>query len=45
MPKELVAMRLDADVLAWLRGFGPGYSTRANAILRSMLTNAKGANA
>lgn len=27
-------MRLDRDVLAWLKGYGEGYSTRINRILR-----------
>jgi uncharacterized protein (DUF4415 family) len=34
-------MRLDADVAAWLRAFGPGYSTRANAILKAVMARAK----
>ena len=32
--KKPVAIRLDADVLAWLRHFGPGYQSRINDILR-----------
>jgi len=35
--KKLVAVRLDADVLEWLQQYGPGYSTRINAILRSVM--------
>lgn len=35
--KELVSMCLDADIAAWLRAFGPGYSTRINTILRAFL--------
>jgi uncharacterized protein (DUF4415 family) len=27
-------MRLDADVIAWLKSYGPGYQTRANLLLR-----------
>jgi uncharacterized protein (DUF4415 family) len=27
-------VRVDADVLAWLKGQGKGYQTRMNAILR-----------
>lgn len=35
--KRLVAVRLDADVLAWLQKFGPGYSTRINHVLRAVM--------
>jgi uncharacterized protein (DUF4415 family) len=27
-------MRLDADVIAWLKQGGPGYQTKANQLLR-----------
>src|SRR5947209_19888372 len=33
--KQLVAVRLDRDVLAWLKQYGRGYSTRINSILGS----------
>ena len=33
--KKQVTVRLDADVLAWLRSQGRGYQTRINAILRA----------
>lgn len=36
-PKKLVAVRLDADVFAWIRQFGPGYSTRINEVLREVM--------
>lgn len=36
--KEVVTIRLDADVLAWLRSSGPGYQTRINSALRSCMT-------
>ena len=36
--KELVVVRLDRDVLAWLKGYGSGYSTRINAILRAAMS-------
>jgi uncharacterized protein (DUF4415 family) len=40
--KQAVSMRLDSDVVAWLKKRGKGYQTRANSILRqSMLTDAK----
>jgi uncharacterized protein (DUF4415 family) len=40
--KQAVSMRLDADVVAWLKKRGKGYQTRANSILRqSMLGDTK----
>ncbi len=35
-PKQVVTMRLDADLLAWFRQ-QRGYQTRINAILRSYM--------
>lgn len=32
--KTAATVRIDSDVLAWLRRQGPGYQTRLNAILR-----------
>jgi uncharacterized protein (DUF4415 family) len=32
--KELVSLRLSPDVLAWLRGSGPGWQTRVDEMLR-----------
>jgi uncharacterized protein (DUF4415 family) len=32
--KKPVTIRLDADVLGWLKGQGSGYQTRINTILR-----------
>lgn len=32
--KRPVTMRLDADVIAWLKSYGPGYQTKANLLLR-----------
>ena len=34
-PKTSVALRLDADVLAWFKSQGAGYQTRVNAVLRA----------
>jgi uncharacterized protein (DUF4415 family) len=34
-PKASISLRLDADVLEWLKAQGPGYQTRINAILRA----------
>ncbi len=33
--KQQVTVRLDSDVLAWLKDQGRGYQTRINAILRA----------
>ena len=44
VPLEAVhsAMRLDADVIAWLKKRGKGYQTRVNSILRqTMLADTK----
>jgi uncharacterized protein (DUF4415 family) len=38
--KKPLIIRLDADVLAWLKGQGHGYQTRINAILRSAVERA-----
>jgi uncharacterized protein (DUF4415 family) len=35
--KQAVSMRLDADVVAWLKKAGKGYQTRANRILRDRM--------
>jgi len=35
-PKQIVTMRLDADLLRWFRQ-SPGYQTRINAILRAYM--------
>lgn len=35
--KRSTTVRLDADVLAWLKGQGKGYQTRINAILRDAM--------
>ncbi len=33
--KKPVSLRLDSDVLAWMKGQGKGYQGRINAILRA----------
>jgi uncharacterized protein (DUF4415 family) len=38
--KKPLTIRLDADVLAWLKGQGPGYQTRINALLRRAMETA-----
>ncbi len=35
--KQLTALRLDPDVLAWFRAQGKGYQTRMNAVLRAYM--------
>ena len=41
-PKKPVTMRLDADVIEWLKGFGRGYQTRANLLLRHAMVSSTG---
>src|ERR1700686_2867083 len=43
-PKKAVTMRLAIDFLEWLKGFGKGYQTRANLLLRHAMTSSKGRN-
>jgi len=35
--KESTTVRVDSDVLAWLKNHGKGYQTRLNAILRDAM--------
>jgi uncharacterized protein (DUF4415 family) len=35
--KQAVSIRLDADVLAWLRAKGDGYQTKVNGLLRKQM--------
>jgi uncharacterized protein (DUF4415 family) len=35
--KQIVTIRLDPDVLAWLKADGPGYQTRINQYLREQM--------
>ena len=35
LPKTLISLRVDADVLAWFKAQGAGYQTRMNAVLRA----------
>ena len=35
--KQSVTIRLDADVLAWLKASGEGYQTRVNTYLRQLM--------
>ena len=42
--KKPVTMRLDSDVLAWLKAQGRGYQTRANWLLRRAMLSLAGGN-
>ncbi len=37
--KKPLTLRVDADILAWLKSQGKGYQTRINKILRSAMLN------
>lgn len=39
--KEPVTVRIDSDVVAWLKSGGPGYQGRINALLRDAMTRAR----
>ncbi len=43
--KRQITARVDADVLAWLKGQGKGYQSRINAILRREMLEAHRAGA
>jgi len=38
--KKPIALRLDADVIAWLKSQGAGYQSRINEILRREMSSA-----
>jgi len=38
--KQVTTVRVDSDVLLWLKGQGKGYQTRMNAILRDAMLRA-----
>lgn len=40
--KEHINVRVDADVLAWLKSGGAGYLTRINEILREAMVRQRG---
>ncbi len=42
-PKLAVSLRLDADVLRFFRGFGAGYQTRINEVLKAFMHAREGA--
>ena len=39
LTKQQLTVRLDSDVLQWLKGMGKGYQTRLNRILRAAMEN------
>jgi uncharacterized protein (DUF4415 family) len=41
VPRVLVAARIDREVYDWLLKYGPGYSTRINRILRTVMERAR----
>ena len=44
-PKKAITIRLDTDVLDWLKGYGRGYQTRVNLLLRHAMANSGGRTA
>jgi uncharacterized protein (DUF4415 family) len=40
-PKKSVTIRLDGDIIEWLKSFGDGYQTRLNLLLRHAMTNSQ----
>lgn len=40
-PKKPVTMRLDTDILDWLKGYGRGYQTKVNILLRHAMLNSR----
>jgi uncharacterized protein (DUF4415 family) len=39
--KRRISMRVDAEVVDWLKSKGPGYQTRINRILRKVMVEGK----
>ena len=39
--KATITIRLDADVLAWLKATGEGYQTRVNTYLRQLMQRSR----
>lgn len=40
VPKKLLSLRLDSDIVDWFKSQGPGYQTRINAVLRAFVQEA-----
>lgn len=41
IPKKMTTVRIDSDVMDWLKSQGKGYQTRINTILRSAMEQQK----
>jgi uncharacterized protein (DUF4415 family) len=41
LPKRLLSLRLDADVVDWFKQQGSGYQTRMNAVLKAYVDQKK----
>ena len=39
--KQRISLRVDCEVVDWLKSKGPGYQTRINRILRRVMTEGK----
>ena len=39
--KQAISIRIDEDILKWLKKQGPGYQSKINAILRSFMQSQK----
>jgi uncharacterized protein (DUF4415 family) len=44
-PEKSITMRLDQDVLDWLKAYGKGYQTRVNLLLRHAMASTGAAGA
>ena len=42
--KRPVTMRLDTDIVEWLKSYGRGYQTRVNHLLRHAMVNSQEAS-
>lgn len=42
--KKPLSIRLDSDIIAWLKSYGKGYQSRINTILRQAMDTDKKAN-
>jgi uncharacterized protein (DUF4415 family) len=40
-PKKPVTMRLDTDIVEWLKSYGRGYQTRVNHLLRYAMVSSQ----
>jgi uncharacterized protein (DUF4415 family) len=41
IPKRLLSLRIDDEVVEWFKQRGPGYQTRMNAVLRAFVDQAR----